>query len=79
MAFVAPGTETQVLSRVAAHVRPDGAVVVRFGLERGYELTDFDAHAAAAGLELEHRFATLDLRPPAADPSFAVSVFRRGV
>lgn len=79
MAFVAPDTEAQVLTRVAQHVRPDGVVVIGFGLERGYPLTDFDAHAAAAGLELEHRFATWDLRPPAADPTFAVSVFRRGV
>jgi SAM-dependent methyltransferase len=79
MAYVAPGTEAQVLGRVAEHVRPDGIVVVGFGLERGYALTDFDTHAASAGLELEHRFATWDLRPPTADPSFAVSVFRRRV
>jgi 2-polyprenyl-3-methyl-5-hydroxy-6-metoxy-1,4-benzoquinol methylase len=79
MAFVAPGTETQVLSRIAEHVRPDGVVVVGFGLERGYALADFDMHAAAAGLELEHRFATWDLRTLAADPTFAVSIFRCGV
>jgi chemotaxis methyl-accepting protein methylase len=34
MAFLARGTEAQVLTRVAEHVRPDG-VVVGFGLERG--------------------------------------------
>jgi 2-polyprenyl-3-methyl-5-hydroxy-6-metoxy-1,4-benzoquinol methylase len=79
MAFVAPNTEAQVLARVAEHVRPDGVVVVGFGLERGYALSDFDVHAAAAGLELEHRFATWDLRPPVADPTFAVSIFRRRV
>lgn len=77
MAFVAPDTEPQVLARVADHVRPDGVVVVGFGLERGYALADFDAHAAAAGLEFEHRFATWDLRPPHADMSFAVTIFRR--
>jgi len=79
MAFVAPDTETQVLTQVTEHVRPDGVVVVGFGLDRGYALTDFDVHSAAAGLELEHRFATWDLRPLGADPTFAVSVFRRGV
>ena len=75
--FVAPDSETQVLRRVAEHVRPDGVVVVGFGLDRGYALADFDAHAVAAGLELEHRVATWDLRPFRAESSFAVSVFRR--
>lgn len=79
MAFVAPGTEGQVLARVAAHTRPDGIVVVGFGTDRGYALTDFDAHAAAARLAFEHRFATWDLRPWRADASFAVTVLRRPV
>lgn len=79
MAFVAPGTEAKVLGRVAEHVRRDGVVVVGFGLERDYALADFDAHSITAGLELEQRFATWDLRPPAADPTFAVSILRRGV
>lgn len=74
--FVAPGTETLVLSRVAAHLRPDGFVIVGFGVERGYELRDFDQHVQTAGLSLEHRFATWDLRPWASDSSFAVSVLR---
>jgi len=77
MAFVAPDTEARVLARVADHVRPDGVVVIGFGLDRGYALTDFDGHAAAAGLDLEHRFGTWDLRPIVADSDFAVSVFRR--
>lgn len=77
MVFVAPETETAVLARVAAHVRPDGVVVTGFALDRGYALADFDAHAAAAGLVLEHRFATWDLRPWRDDANFAVSVLRR--
>ncbi|RZU75058.1 methyltransferase family protein [Micromonospora kangleipakensis] len=77
MAFVAPGTERAVLTRVAAHVRPDGIVVVGFGTDRGYPLTDFDADAVAAGLRLEHRFATWDLRPWRDDAGFAISVLRR--
>lgn len=75
--FVAPGSEPLVLSRIAAHVRPDGVVIVGFGLDRGYELDDFDAHAAAAGLTLEHRFATWDLRPWRPDAPFAVTIFRQ--
>ncbi|MBB5826113.1 class I SAM-dependent methyltransferase [Micromonospora carbonacea] len=77
MAFVAQGTERQVLGRVAAHVRPDGAVVVGFGTDRGYRLTDFDADAVAVGLRPEHRFATWDLRPWRDDADFAVTVLRR--
>jgi SAM-dependent methyltransferase len=77
MPFLAPGTGGLVLTRVAAHVRDDGFVVVGFGVDRGYSLADFDAHAAAAGLELEHRFATWDLRPWRDDAPFAVTVLRR--
>ncbi|MFI7430044.1 class I SAM-dependent methyltransferase [Micromonospora sp. NPDC049836] len=77
MVFVAPGTEPDVLARVAAHVRPDGLVVVGFDTGRGYPLADLDAHAAAAGLRLEHRFATWDLRPWHDDADWAVTVLRK--
>ncbi|MFI6824115.1 class I SAM-dependent methyltransferase [Micromonospora sp. NPDC050187] len=77
MAFVAPGTERDVLRRIAAHLRPDGVLVVGFGTGRGYPLADFDADASAAGLHREHRFATWDLRPWRADADFAVTVLRR--
>jgi hypothetical protein len=75
--FVAPGTEPLVLARLAAHLRPDGFLVVGFGLSRGYRLADFDEHSAAAGFELESRFATWDLRPFRPDSDFAVTVLRR--
>jgi len=77
MAYVAAGTEPRVLARVAAHVRVDGVVVVGFGTDRGYPITDFDTHAAAAGLTLEHRFATWDLRPWRDDATFVVTVLRK--
>jgi SAM-dependent methyltransferase len=77
MAFVAPGTERDVLVHVGAHLRPDGIVLVGFGTDRGYPVADFDNDAAAAGLHLEHRFATWDLRPWTFDASFAVSVLRK--
>jgi 2-polyprenyl-3-methyl-5-hydroxy-6-metoxy-1,4-benzoquinol methylase len=77
LAFVAPGSEPDVLSRVAAHVRSDGIVVTGFGLDRGYALADFDDHCARAGLRLEHRFATWDLRPWTADADFAVTISRK--
>ncbi|MER7167915.1 class I SAM-dependent methyltransferase, partial [Micromonospora sp. NPDC000207] len=77
MTFVAPGTERAVLGRIAAHLRPDGLLVVGFGTGRGYPLDDFDADADAAGLRRDHRFATWDLRPWRADADFAVTVLRR--
>ncbi|MEU7926865.1 class I SAM-dependent methyltransferase [Micromonospora sp. NPDC049107] len=77
LAFVAVGTEPEVLRRLAGHLRPDGVLAVGFGTERGYPLTAFDADAVAAGLRLEHRFATWDLRPWRDDAPFAVSVLRR--
>jgi hypothetical protein len=76
MAYVAPGTEPLVLARVAQHVRAVG-VVVGYGLDRGYRLADFHVHAAGAGLQLEHRFATWDLRPWREDATFAVTILRR--
>ncbi|WP_030490218.1 class I SAM-dependent methyltransferase [Micromonospora chokoriensis] len=77
LAFVAVGTEPEVLRRVAAHLRPDGVLTVGFGTERGYPLTAFDADAVTAGLRVEQRFATWDLRPWRDDAPFAVSVLRR--
>lgn len=76
MVFVAPGTETEVLRRVGAHVVPDGFVVVGFHTNRHLVLDDFDRSVAEAGLRLEHRFATWDLRRWHGDADFAVSVLR---
>jgi SAM-dependent methyltransferase len=76
MCFVAAGTEQDVLTRIAAHLKPGGFVVVGFGTDRGYALDDFDAHAAGAGFLVEHRFATWSLGPWHEDADFAVSVLR---
>jgi SAM-dependent methyltransferase len=76
LVFVAPGSEPQVLRRVAAHVRPDGVIITGFATDRGYALADFDEHCADAGLVQEHRFATWDLRPWRADAPWAVTVLR---
>ena len=76
MAFVAPGTEADVLTAIATHLVPDGILVVGFGVDRGYALADFDRHAQAAGLRIEHRFATWDLRPWRESADFAVTVLR---
>jgi SAM-dependent methyltransferase len=77
MVFLAPETEAEVLRRVAAHVVPDGAVVTGFHVHRELALGDFDAAVAAAGLRIEHRFATWDLRAWHDGADFAVTVLRR--
>lgn len=75
--FVAADTEADVVARVAAHVRPDGLVVVGYGTAKGYSLEMFDRHCAAAGLVREHRFATWDLRPWTPEADFAVTICRK--
>jgi SAM-dependent methyltransferase len=77
LTFVAAGSEVEVLRHVGAHVRPDGVIACGFGTDRGYALTDFDEHCRVAGLVLEHRFATWDLRPWHDDAGWAVSVLRK--
>jgi SAM-dependent methyltransferase len=76
MVFLAPVTETDVLARVAAHVVPDGFVVTGFHLNRDLSLARFDECVEAAGLRIEHRFATWDLRAWHDEADFAVSVLR---
>jgi len=77
MPYLAPATGGTVLKRIATHLRGDGVLVVGFGLDRGYALAEFDSDTAAAGLVVEQRFATWDLRPWQADAPFAVTVVRR--
>lgn len=75
--FTAPGTEAALVAGVARHVRPEGGrLVAGFSLDRGYTLEAYDAHAAAAGLGLEARYATWD-REPYDGGAYAVSVHRR--
>ncbi|MFE1126949.1 class I SAM-dependent DNA methyltransferase [Streptomyces albidoflavus] len=75
--FTAPGTEAELVAGVARHVRPDGGrLVAGFSLDRGYTLEAYDAHASAAGLDLEARYATWD-REPYDGGAYAVSVHRR--
>jgi SAM-dependent methyltransferase len=76
LAFVALGTEADVLRRIAAHLLPGGRAVVGLGTDRGYPLEALDADLVGAGFVLEHRFATWDMRPWHDDADFAVSILR---
>lgn len=76
LVFVTPDTETDVLRRVAAHVVPDGFVATGFHVNRELPLDHFDECVAAAGLRIEHRFATWDVRAWHDAADFAVTILR---
>ena len=77
MDFVGEEHRAEAVRRVASHVRADGFVVIGCRLDRGFTPADLDAAAPVAGLRLEHRFATWDLRPWRDDADFAVTILRR--
>ncbi|MER6988351.1 class I SAM-dependent methyltransferase [Saccharopolyspora hirsuta] len=74
--FTRPGTQAALVASVARHVRPGGQLIAGFSLDRGYPITEYDAHATAAGLTLAARFATWD-REPFDGGDYAVSVHTR--
>ena len=74
VAFLHPDTRVRVLEGFASRLAADGRAVVGFGAGRGYRFHDFFADAATAGLALQARFATWDLRPFTADAQFLVAV-----
>ena len=75
--FTPPGTEGELVSGCARHVRPGGLLIAGFQLGRGYPLEDYDAHCGAAGLRLAERFATWDRAPFVDGGDYAVSVHVR--
>lgn len=77
MAFVAPSTRQEVLTRFARHLGPNGRVVIGFGAGRDYEFPQFLADAAAGGLSVDVLLSTWDLRPFTSDSDFLVAVFSR--
>jgi SAM-dependent methyltransferase len=72
--FTAPGTHAALVAGCARHVG-EGLLVAGFQTDCGYTVDEYDAHCAAAGLELVERFATWD-RTPFDDGAYAVSVHR---
>lgn len=75
MAFVAPDSETEVLAHVGRHVVAEGFVIVGFHVDR-LDLGEFDRAVTDAGLRVEHRFGTWDLRAFDDSSDFAVTVLR---
>lgn len=78
-----PGTEAQVVQRLADHLAPGGLLVAGFGLDATHlplddaplGLPDYDRWCADAGLELRQRWATWEQGEWDGD-GYAVSVHR---
>jgi SAM-dependent methyltransferase len=77
MAFLAESTRREVLSRLGAHLAEDGRIVVGFGSAREYDFSDFFTDVENAGLTVDLKLSTWDLRPFADDSDFLVAILRR--
>ena len=76
MTFLAPSTRRAVLTRLRAHVAPDGRAAIGFGAGRGYPFEEFLTDSHATGWEADLLLATWDLRPFTPDADFLVAVLR---
>ena len=82
MVLLAEGSERAVLGAFHDLLAAEGRLLVGFSLvgapprSRVYPAEEFAADAAAAGLTVESRFATFDLRPFDPGGDFAVHVLR---
>ncbi len=74
MTFLAASTRVDVLTGFAGHLGENGRVVVGFGSGRGYEFDDFSADVTSAGLVVELRLSSWDLRPFDDASEFLVAV-----
>ena len=74
LAFLAADERRPALSTLASLLKPDGRIVVGFGLNRGYSRMEFEADAEASSLVVEQRWSTWDLRPLSPDSDFLVAV-----
>lgn len=75
--FTAAGTNRLLVAACVTHLAGAGSLVAGFQLNRGYEVSEYDADCAAAGLALAGRWATWDRGPFTAERDYAVSVHRR--
>jgi SAM-dependent methyltransferase len=83
MTLLAEGSERAVLSALAGVLAPDGRLLLGFSLvgapprSRVYPAAEFEADALAAGLIVESKWSTFDLRPLEDDSDFGVFVLKR--
>lgn len=75
--FLQPGTEPEVIRRLAECVDVGGCLIAGFQLGRTVDVGDYDAWAAAAGLLLIDRYSSWDGDSWDETSNYAVSVHRR--
>lgn len=75
MIFVAPGTESTVVERLAAHLAAGGTLIAGFQLGRGYDADAFTADCKDAGLEPAGRWATWQADPWHDGADYLVAAF----
>ena len=76
--FVAAPDRPAAVAAVAAHVAPGGRLISGCQLRAGWpSIAEYDEWCAAAGLELEDRFATWTGEPLGPSPDYSVAVHRR--
>lgn len=78
MTFLHPATRVAVLTRLGAHLADNGRAVIGFGAGRGYSFDAYAADASRAGLRIDARFSTWDLRPFTGTSDFLVSLLSQG-
>lgn len=80
--LAAPDTERRLLATLRDLLAPGGRILVGYhpvhghGDAREYPFEEFAADVAAAGLRVEQRFGTYDLRPPSEE--YVVAVLTAG-
>lgn len=74
--FVAPAHRATVIHRLADHLAPGGFLVLGCRTTQGFTPDDLDTAVQGTALEVEHRFATWDLRPWRPGADFCVTVLR---
>lgn len=77
MTFLAASTRRAVVANFASHLNPTGRAVVGFGAGRGYDFDEFFADVEAAGLVVDLKLSTWDLRPFGSASDFLVAVLSR--
>jgi SAM-dependent methyltransferase len=78
MIFLQPGSEADVVWRLAAHVRPGGVLATGFQLAVGrYDVDRYERDCAEAGLVAVARYATWSRDPWSIDSGYVVSVHER--
>ena len=74
MIFVAPGTEAQVITQMAAHVSPGGRLIAGFQLGRGLDVAAYEEAASNAGMTAAEHWSSWNGDAATADSDYAVLV-----